>query len=98
VRTASRRDRHRLPVASSLDEIPARGGHAGKLRPSGRDIDLLELSAPNVVEDARPRILGLTHDDCVGVAPGLFRERRRMRPTNHDRYAAAAEFPRKGEA
>ena len=92
VGTASRRDRDRLPVAASLDEVPARRGHAGERRLSGRDVDRLELPAASVVEDARPRVLGLADDDGVGVARGLLGESGRVRSADHDRHAAAAEL------
>src|SRR4030095_15378973 len=50
VGTTPRRDRDRLPVSSSLDEVPARGWHAGQRCLPGRDVDLLPLVAPRVVE------------------------------------------------
>ncbi len=94
VRTAARRDRDRLPVSASLDEIPARSRHAGERRLSGRDVDLLELPATGVIEDARPRVLGLAHDDGVGVAGGLLGKSGGMRSADHDGHAAAAKLPR----
>src|SRR4029453_1881421 len=64
VGTAPRRDRDRLPVSPSLDEVPARGRHAGQRCLPTRDVDRVELSAPSVVEDARPCVLGLADDNA----------------------------------
>ena len=91
--TAPRRDRDRLPVSPSLDEVPARGRHAGQRCLPTRDVDRLELSALSVVEDARPRVLGLGDDDGIGVARGLLGKSGCVWPSDHDGHAAAAEPP-----
>jgi len=46
-----------------------------------------------VVEDARPRVLGLAHDDDIGVAGGLLGQSGRVRSAEHDGHAAAAKLP-----
>ena len=68
-------------------------GHAGERRLPRRDVDRLELSAASVVEDARPRVLGLAHDDGVGVARGLLGESGGVGSADHHGHAATAEFP-----
>ena len=92
--TASRRYRDRLPVPASLDEVPARRRHMDERRLPARHVNLLQLPAASVVEDVRPGVLGLAHDDGVGVASGLLGKSRRMRSADHDRHPAAAELPR----
>src|SRR5262249_44626490 len=94
VRTAACRDCDRLPVSASLDEIPAWRRHAGEGRLSGRDVDVLELPAAGVVEDTRPRVFGLTHDDGVGVAGGLLGKTGCVWSADHDWHAAAAKLAR----
>jgi len=94
VRTPSRRDRDRLPVSASFDEIPPRSRHAGERGLSSRDVDLLELPAASVVENARPRVFGLAYDDGVGVAGGLLGKSGRMWSADHDRHATAPKLPR----
>jgi hypothetical protein len=93
MRTASCRDRDRLPVSAPLDEVPARSGHAGERRLSGRDVDLLELATVCIVENARPCVLGLAHDDDVGVPGGLLGKSSCVRSADHDGHAAAAKLP-----
>ncbi len=94
VGTPSRCDGDRLPVAASFDEVPARGRHAGERRLPRRDVDRLELPAARVVEDARPRVLGLAHDHCVGMARGLLGESRRVGSADHHGHAATTELAR----
>lgn len=93
MRTASRRDRDRLSVSAPLDEVPAWRRHARQRRLSSRYVDLLELAAARIVENARPRILGLADDDGVGVAGGLLRKSGRMRSADHDGHAATGKLP-----
>ena len=96
MRTASCRNRDRLPIPSSFNKVPTRRRHAGEHRLSVRDVDRLELSAPSVVENLRPCVLGLADNDRVGIAQRLVRKSGRMRSANDNRHAAAAKFP--GEA
>src|SRR4030095_16722846 len=46
VGTAPRRDRDRLPVSPSLDEVPARGRHAGHRGLHTRDVRRGRVSRP----------------------------------------------------
>src|SRR5262249_55993597 len=57
VGTAPRRDRDRFSVAASLDEIPARDGHAGERRPPGRDVHRLEPPASSIIAHPPPTVL-----------------------------------------
>src|SRR5262249_37469241 len=74
VRTTSSGDRHRFPVAASLNKIPTWRRHTRERRAPCRNIHSLELSAPCVVEDSRPRVFRLANNDGIRVALGFFGE------------------------
>jgi hypothetical protein len=92
VGTAPRRDRDRLSVAASFDEVPARRRHPGERRLPRRDVDRLESPAPRIVEDARPRVFRFADDDSVGMARGFLGKSGGVRSADHHRHAAAAEL------
>ncbi len=65
-------------------KLAARERTVRKIKSGGLVITRLHLAIRKVTEQLRPRIFGIAGDDGVGVWLGVVRDKRHMRPTQHN--------------